>query len=134
MTSSTTGATAIAVRSEPPFFVHLRGEDNLTEFASSGTTATGASLTSFFCKTCGSWMYRRTTSAPDLTLVPVGPVDDFSLAEGVFKPRREQFVMDRVGWACPAEGAKQIEGPAFGRMPKPGWRSGPGEGGWMSRL
>lgn len=59
-------------------------------------------------------MYRRGTGFPGMSILRVGTVDDFSLAETVLKPRLEQFVETRVGWMGAAEGVRQVEGYAYG--------------------
>lgn len=108
MTAATAAANFV-VRSDEPHLIHLRGQDNLTQYGISSTTKSGKEMVNFFCKTCGTLMYRRGESIPGLSILRVGTVDDFTLAEGVLKPRVEVFTETRVGWLSPAEGAKQIK-------------------------
>lgn len=37
---------------------HLRGQDNLTAWGEKETIASGGMMTNYFCKTCGTLMYR----------------------------------------------------------------------------
>ena len=71
-------------------------------------------MVNFFCKSCGSLMYRRGSGYPGMSLLRIGTVDDAHLAEGKLKPRLEQFVENRVGWASPAKGVRQVVGYAYG--------------------
>jgi hypothetical protein len=59
-------------------------------------------------------MYRRGAGFPGMSILRVGTVDDFNLAETVLKPRVEQFIETRVGWLEPAKGVEQVEGYAYG--------------------
>jgi hypothetical protein len=107
--TAATSAANFVIRSDPPHLIHLRGEANLSQFGIASTTRSGLEMVNYFCKTCGTLMYRRGDSIPGLSILRLGTVDDFRLAEGVLKPRVEIFTETRVGWASPAEGAKQIE-------------------------
>ncbi|KAF1999156.1 hypothetical protein P154DRAFT_621205 [Amniculicola lignicola CBS 123094] len=86
---------------------HVRGE--LKAFAQSKTIASGNTMTDFFCPTCGTLMYRRSSGFPDMSVMRIGTVDDFNLHETKLFPRREVFTKDRVGWLKGIEGAKQVE-------------------------
>jgi hypothetical protein len=88
---------------------HLRGQDNLTTYAQSKTIASGHLMTNYFCKTCGTLMYRMGEQFPDRMILRIGTVDDFSLHETVLRPGREIFTTDRVEWVRAVEGAVQIE-------------------------
>ncbi|KAI4742141.1 hypothetical protein E4T50_07464 [Aureobasidium sp. EXF-12298] len=89
---------------------HLRGEDNLTTFAESKTIRANALMTNYFCKSCGTLMYRRGTRFSGMTILRTGTVDDGALAEGKLRPQVEQFVERRVAWSVPIEGAAQVVG------------------------
>ncbi|KAJ7179779.1 Mss4-like protein [Mycena filopes] len=89
---------------------HLRGRENLSVYSQSKTVGTGNNMTSHFCTTCGSLMYRVSSGFPNHSALRLGTVDDFSLHETKLKPRVEQFVKDRVGWLHGADGVLQIQG------------------------
>jgi hypothetical protein len=93
---------------------HLRGEENLSTYSTGKTTTTNNTMTNYFCKTCGGLMYRRGTGFPDVSILRVGTVDDFSLMETVLKPDIEQFAKDRVSWLGDVKGAKQVQGYHWG--------------------
>lgn len=67
-------------------------------------------MDSYFCKTCGSLLYRVSSGFPGAHIMRLGAVDQFELASGVLKPRLEQFVNDKVGWAKPVDGVHQESG------------------------
>jgi hypothetical protein len=69
-------------------------------------------MTNYFCKTCGTLMYRTGSAFPGMSILRIGTVDDFSLMETVLKPQVEQFVKTRVSWikGLEAEGVKQFQG------------------------
>jgi hypothetical protein len=68
-------------------------------------------MTNYFCSKCGTLMYRVSTSLPGQSILRIGTVDDYSLHETKLKPRREQFVKDRVSWFTGGgEGVKQQYG------------------------
>jgi hypothetical protein len=71
-------------------------------------------MTSSFCKTCGTLMYRRSSGFPGLSFCRIGTIDDLQLHEEKLKPMAEQFVEGRVGWLAPVEGVKQWEGMSTG--------------------
>ncbi|UPK89209.1 hypothetical protein LCI18_000144 [Fusarium solani-melongenae] len=90
---------------------HIRGEENLKQFGQSDTIERkGNLMTNFFCSTCGSLMYRRAESYPGASLLRVGTVDDFKLAETALRPTIEQYGKHRVDWLKGVEGVKQCEG------------------------
>ncbi|EPS39749.1 hypothetical protein H072_6458 [Dactylellina haptotyla CBS 200.50] len=94
---------------------HHRGEENLTQYAQSKTVISkGNTMTNFFCKTCGSLMYRRGTGFPGASILRIGTVDDFNLMDTVLKPRIEQFVKDRAAWLSGGEGVEQCAGYFYG--------------------
>lgn len=45
-----------------------------------------------------------------MSILRIGTVDDFSLAENKLKPRTECFIERRVGWLSGVEGARHVEG------------------------
>ncbi|EST05633.1 Glutathione-dependent formaldehyde-activating enzyme/centromere protein V [Kalmanozyma brasiliensis GHG001] len=98
---------------------HLRGQDNLSHWGQAETIATGYKMTNYFCKTCGSLLYRVGEGFPGFSILRLGTVDDFSLVETVLKPGVEQFAKDRVGWLHGAQGIKQVEGAFYGTEKKP---------------
>ncbi|KAK6985000.1 putative glutathione-dependent formaldehyde-activating gfa protein, partial [Favolaschia claudopus] len=97
-----------------PYLTYTRGDDNVTAYAQSRTIATGNTVTNYFCKTCGSLMYRASSGHKGLNAVRMGVVDDYRLHEGKLRPRVEQFVESRVGWLRPVEGMRQFEGSMWG--------------------
>ena len=89
---------------------HLRGEDNLTTFSEDKTIRANALMTNYFCKKCGTLMYRRGARFPGLTILRTGTVDDLALAETKLRPQVEQFIERRVAWSVPIEGTAQVVG------------------------
>jgi hypothetical protein len=89
---------------------HLRGQENLSVFSQSKTIGTGNTMANYFCKTCGSLMYRAGTGFPGMSILRVGTVDDFNLMETKLKPRIEQYTEERVNWLHGASGVEQHEG------------------------
>lgn len=87
---------------------HLRGEENLSLYTQSDTIASGSEMTNYFCKTCGTLMYRRGINFPGSSLLRTGTVDDFSLHETVLKPRIENFAEDRVCWLKEVDGMRRF--------------------------
>ncbi|EIN05038.1 hypothetical protein PUNSTDRAFT_138220 [Punctularia strigosozonata HHB-11173 SS5] len=92
------------------YLKHLRGRENLSSWSQSATTKRGVKMTNFFCKTCGTLMYRVGEAFPGKSMLTIGTVDDFSLHETVLRPRWEMFVKYRVGWitSC-VDGAAQCD-------------------------
>ncbi|WDK23175.1 hypothetical protein CGRA01v4_14467 [Colletotrichum graminicola] len=66
-------------------------------------------MTNYFCKTCGTLLYRVSSGFPNMSVLRIGTVDGFRLAETKLKPQLEQFVGTRVGWLAPVEDILQIE-------------------------
>ncbi|KAL2203714.1 hypothetical protein CC79DRAFT_1388365 [Sarocladium strictum] len=90
---------------------HIRGEENLKQFSQSETIERkGNLMTNFFCTTCGSLMYRRAGSYPGVSILRLGTVDDFKLAETVLRPNVEQYIKHRVGWLKDIENMKYCDG------------------------
>ena len=89
------------------YLTHVRGRDNLTAYGQSHTIASGKLMTNYFCKTCGTLMYR--VNNPGRSILRIGTVDDFNLHETKLKPQAEIWVKDRVGWVSAVEGAQQVE-------------------------
>jgi len=91
---------------------HVRGQENLTCFSQSQTIAAGNTMSNYFCKTCGSLMYR--IQKPGAYIMRIGTVDDFSLHETLLKPGKEIWVQDRCRWVSAVPGAVQHQqgGPA----------------------
>jgi hypothetical protein len=92
------------------YLKHLRGQDNLKTFGQTKTTHNGKSMTNHFCSTCGSLMYRVGADFPGTSILRVGTVDDFNLAETNLKPTVEQFTKDRVSWLREIPGIDHFEG------------------------
>ena len=86
---------------------HLRGQENLKTFSQSHTVASHASMTNYFCSTCGTLMYRRGDRFPNMSVLRIGTVDDFSLFETKLKPGVEFFTKYRASWLPPIEGLGQ---------------------------
>jgi hypothetical protein len=89
---------------------YIRGETNLTTFSETKTIRANALMTNYFCKTCGTLMYRRGARFPGMTILRTGTVDDVALAETRLRPQVEQFIERRVAWSVPIEGAAQVVG------------------------
>ena len=92
---------------------YVRGEDKITKYGQNKTIATGNTMTNYFCRVCGSLMYRVSSGWPGKLIMRIGQVDDFKLHETVLKPQLETFTKDRVSWFKGAEGAEQHEGNYF---------------------
>jgi hypothetical protein len=65
-------------------------------------------MVNYFCKTCGTLMYRRGDRMPGVSILRLG-TSTTSRSPRAFKPTFEIFTETRVGWASPAEGDKQSE-------------------------
>jgi hypothetical protein len=92
---------------------HVRGEGNLRQFSQSETIEQeGNIMTNFFCSTCGSLMYRRGAAMPGASILRIGTVDDFKLAETALRPTIEQYVKHRVDWINDIENMVRFEGQA----------------------
>ena len=89
---------------------HVRGQEDLTTFSEAETIRVNALMTNYFCKTCGSLMYRRGARFPGLSILRTGTVDDLSLAETKLRPQVEQFIESRVAWSKPIDGIPQVIG------------------------
>ncbi|KAH6898035.1 Mss4-like protein [Thelonectria olida] len=90
---------------------HIRGEENLKQYSQSQTIERkGNAMTNFFCSTCGSLMYRRAAGYPGASLLRLGTVDDFKLAETKLRPECEQYLKYRVGWLQDIEKVHHVEG------------------------
>ncbi|EWZ48572.1 Mss4-like protein [Fusarium oxysporum f. sp. albedinis] len=92
------------------YLKHVRGEDNLSTFSEEKTIRANATMTNYFCKTCGTLMYRRGARFPGLTILRTGTVDDLSLADTKLRPQVEQFIERRASWSKPIDGAAQVVG------------------------
>jgi hypothetical protein len=89
---------------------YVRGENNLATFEEATTVRANASMTNYFCKTCGTLMYRRGARFPEMTILRTGTVDDPALAETRLRLQVEQFIERRVAWSVPIEGTAQTVG------------------------
>ncbi|GKT47620.1 uncharacterized protein ColSpa_07801 [Colletotrichum spaethianum] len=88
---------------------YIRGKEDLKSFSQSRTIATGNDMTNYFCGTCGTLLYRVSSGLPDMSILRIGTVDDFRLAETKLKPQVEQFVGTRVSWLAPVDGVMQMD-------------------------
>ncbi|KAJ7200908.1 Mss4-like protein, partial [Mycena haematopus] len=95
------------------YLTHVRGRENLSTYGQARTVASGNKMTNYFCKTCGTLMYRISSGFPTLSILRIGTVDDFHVHETKLKPQVEQFVEGRVGWLHEAIGIKQLVGSSF---------------------
>lgn len=66
-------------------------------------------MTNYFCSTCGTLMYRIGSGFPGVKILRIGTVDDFSLHEGLLRPRQEWFVKQRNNWVHGVDGVR-VEG------------------------
>lgn len=80
------------------YITHLRGEDNLTAFSQNTSPVHNHTMTNYFCKTCGTLMYRVGSAFPGMKIGRIGTIDDFNLHETKFRPQVEQFTKDRANW------------------------------------
>jgi hypothetical protein len=87
---------------------HIRGQDALSRFAQSATIASGNEMANYFCRRCGTLMYRVSSAYPDKRVLRLGTVDDYTLHETVLKPRVELFSGDRVAWLDGVRGVEQL--------------------------
>ncbi|KAI1613867.1 Mss4-like protein [Exophiala viscosa] len=92
------------------YLKHVRGQDNLSSYGQKETIASGHKMTNYFCKTCGTLMYRVGAQFPGMSIMRIGTVDDFNLHETKLRPQREIFIKDRVEWLPGVEGAEKFEG------------------------
>ncbi|KAK1987713.1 Mss4-like protein [Colletotrichum cereale] len=88
---------------------YIRGKENLKSFTQSRTIATGNDMANTFCGTCGTLLYRVSSGLPGMSILRIGTVDDFRLAETKLKPQVEQFIGTRAAWLAPVEGVLQME-------------------------
>ncbi|MCJ1307660.1 hypothetical protein MMC25_001307 [Agyrium rufum] len=100
------------------YLKHLRGQENLTAFGQSKTVEAGNKMTNYFCSTCGTLMYRIGVGFPGKSILRIGTIDDFNLAETKLKPTVEQFTKYRPSWLHGAEGVEQHEGGHISSAPK----------------
>jgi hypothetical protein len=77
---------------------HVRGQDKLQTYGQKHSIGSGQTMTNYFCRTCGTLMYRVGAKFPGFSILRLGTVDDFNLVEGTMAPRQEQYVKDRAGW------------------------------------
>jgi hypothetical protein len=89
---------------------HVRGQDNLSKWGQSQTIAAKKNMTNYFCRTCGTLMYRKGDNFPGMSILRLGTVDDFNLMETKLKPQLELFVKSRVNWLPGVEGAEKFDG------------------------
>jgi hypothetical protein len=101
------------------YLKHLRGREHLKAWSQNHTIAREgttpgehATMTNYFCDICGTLMYRVGSAFPGMSILRIGTVDDFNLAETKLKPTVEQFIEDRVAWWPGMDGVKQVEGSA----------------------
>ncbi|KAG9524799.1 hypothetical protein KCU93_g6130, partial [Aureobasidium melanogenum] len=99
--------TAFVVRDTS--LVHKRGESSLGTYARSDTIASGNTMTNYFCKDCGTLMYRRSSGFPGLSIPRVGIVDDVGLHDTKLKPRVEIWCQSKAAWLGGVEGIKKSE-------------------------
>lgn len=93
-----------------PYLKHLRGQEKLSTFSQSAPTIfSGNTMTNYFCSTCGTLMYRRSTGYPGQYITRIGTIDDLNLHETLIKPTVEQYTANRVAWCSGVEGAVQVE-------------------------
>ncbi|CAJ2511920.1 Uu.00g075450.m01.CDS01 [Anthostomella pinea] len=86
------------------YLKHVRGQENLSHWGQEKTIASGQTMTNYFCKTCGTLMYRVGARFPGFSILRIGTVDDFYLHETKLRPTVEQFIKNRVSWFSGVEG------------------------------
>ncbi|KAH7377892.1 hypothetical protein BKA66DRAFT_421564 [Pyrenochaeta sp. MPI-SDFR-AT-0127] len=91
------------------YLKHLRGQSNLKAYAQNASIASHTLMMNHFCDTGWTLMYRVAERLPGHSLVRLGAVDNFNLAETKPRPRTEVFIKYRVGWflGVPREGVKR---------------------------
>ena len=99
------------------YLKHLRGRENLKTYAQSATIESGTQMTNYFCSTCGSLMYRVSGRFPGWSVLRLGTVDDFNLAETALRPRIEQYEKDRVAWFGGMDDVQKFQGHMPRRKP-----------------
>lgn len=67
----------------------------------------GNEITSHFCGTCGSLVYRSSSGYPGKFVLKVGNVDDDGKTNSDFVPDVEVFTRTRSPWIPAVAGAKQ---------------------------
>jgi len=92
---------------------HVKGADKLTKYARSEGIASGNTMTNYFCKECGTLLYRVSSGFPGKSIMRIGTVDDYEVQSTRLRPRVEQFTKDRVAWLGGGVGVKQVEGNYF---------------------
>ncbi|KAH6624165.1 Mss4-like protein [Chaetomium sp. MPI-SDFR-AT-0129] len=92
---------------------HIRGRELLKTFGLSKHIASGEKMTNHFCSECGTLMYRVGEHFPGVSILRLGTVDDFNLAETKLRPTTEHFTKNRVGWLSELKGVKHFEGPGY---------------------
>lgn len=88
---------------------HVRGKDLLTSYATNKTIKTGDTMTNYFCRVCGTLMYRISSGYPGKLIPRIGTVDDFDIQSKQLQPKIEQFTKDRLAWLKGVEGAEAHE-------------------------
>ncbi|KAJ7477199.1 Mss4-like protein [Mycena galericulata] len=73
-------------------------EDNLTKYVREHGIISGNTMTSSFCTTCGTLMWRVSTGQPGNLLMRIGTVDNKKVANEKLKPQIEIFAPDKFEW------------------------------------
>ncbi|KAL9056308.1 MAG: hypothetical protein Q9162_002999 [Coniocarpon cinnabarinum] len=89
---------------------HLRGQGNLKTFGQAHSIGSKQLMTNYFCGTCGTLMYRVGARFPGMSILRIGTIDDFNLADTKIRPTIEQFTKERANWLTPVKGATETEG------------------------
>jgi len=92
------------------YIKYARGKENLSSWGQAKTPTSRKKMTNFFCKTCGTLMYRKGDAFDGLSFPRVGTIDDFTLHETKLRPQAELFVKERVSWFSGVEGAQKFDG------------------------
>ncbi|KAF2828026.1 hypothetical protein CC86DRAFT_289690 [Ophiobolus disseminans] len=80
------------------YLKYIRGQSELKAYSQNQSIASKTLMTNYFCSTCGSLMYRVAERFPGHSLLRLGTVDDFNLAETKLRPKTEVYIKDRVSW------------------------------------
>ena len=73
-------------------------------------------MANFFCKTCGTLMYRQGSAFPGRSICRIGTIDDFNLMETKIQPTIEQYRKDKICWVGEMkglDGLDRVEGSKF---------------------
>lgn len=111
---STSSAYTTNVIVPPESFSCTQGQENLSSYTA--LHETGIHITFYFCKTCGTKIYKKSDDSEDFKgvyIVQAGTLDkgdaEGELGINEVGPRAELWVKNRVGWLNNLEGVRQAQ-------------------------